>query len=121
MAIFWLAIFKDDWADEMDVEGCAIMTDEVRRLWEERVRKLEDEFVVGLGTNQDITYSDGDDLLTNVSFTQLTEAEAKAYAPLVGTVRAGTGKVFATFGHFPLDREDSSEDLEYCDEDEDDD
>ncbi len=49
--------FHDDWADEMDVEGFFITTQED---WDEKVQTLIEKFPYGLtyvlGTNEDIEY-----------------------------------------------------------------
>lgn len=50
-----LVKFKDNWADEMDIEGFFVTT---REDWENRVTLLKDNFPYGLtygiGTNEDI-------------------------------------------------------------------
>jgi len=85
-----LVKFKDDWADEMDLEGFFITTKED---WENRVTLLKDNFPYGLtysvGTNEEIEYSRPDEILKKYKVQDLSDHDASLLENLFDTGKFG--------------------------------
>ncbi len=88
-----LVKFKDNWADEMDIEGFFITT---REDWEKRVATLKDNFPYGLtytiGTNEEIEYCSPDAILNHYKVIDLCADE---YSCLTNLFKNNHGFGFA--------------------------
>ena len=83
-----LVKWSSNWADEMDIEGFSIMKSEEWESYKKKVRLLKN-FCVYIGTNEEIDYASGEDLLEEIVVRNITPAEEKTLKKLVG----------ANFGH----------------------
>ena len=76
--------WDSNWADEMDIYGFAIMDKEE---WEEYKKYLHDRkggFTLYIGTNEDIEYSNGRELLNEITVTEISDREAGTVEKLFG-------------------------------------
>ena len=85
-----LVIFKDDWADEMDIEGFDILTKEE---WE--YKKLEIEHTVfpqdvGFGTNECNNYDSAQDFLSMFKAVPISDEQEKMFRGIFGNYSFGT-------------------------------
>lgn len=72
-----LVTYKINWADEMDISGFRIMTEEA---WEELKSELtnfDEEFSYCIGTNQDLVFSSGAKLLEKLKSIDITDSQAE--------------------------------------------
>jgi hypothetical protein len=103
--------WDSNWADEMDIYGFSIMN---KSEWEAYKKMLANkgEFYIYVGTNEEIEYSKGQELLNEISVKNITEEESKTIQKFFG----GEGGFTNFLG---LD-EDEDEDEDWEDEDDDD-
>jgi hypothetical protein len=85
-----LVIFKDNWADEMDIEGFDILT---KDQWE--YKKLELEHTqfpqdVGLGTNESNDYESAEQFLAMFKVIPISDEEEKIIKKCFGEYSFGT-------------------------------
>ena len=73
-----------NWADEMDVEGTAIMDKKEWEDYRESVSKIKRSFDIYVGSNEEIEYSNGDALLREITAREMTDEEAKVVSKFVG-------------------------------------
>lgn len=72
----FLVIFRDDWADEIDIRGFEVVE---KDWWEKYQEKFPDKkFSDYVGSNEEIEYSGKKDYFSHFTVTELTEDEAKA-------------------------------------------
>lgn len=102
-----------NWADEMDVEGTAIMDKKDWEDYRETVSKITRRFELYIGTNEEIEYSSGDELLNEITVKPMTDEEAETVRKFVGSESG-----FTQFLGADDYAEDDEDDEEY-DEDED--
>lgn len=89
-----LVQFSDNWADEMDVEGCMIMTDEEYEAYLAAARRafeVRGDVSFCVGSNESIEWGSIHEFERTLFVRQITEEEA--------TVLRTFG--FDDFGHFP--------------------
>lgn len=107
-----LVQWNSNWADEMDVEGFQILTD---REWEtirHSILQRKNSFEIYVGTNEDIEYSNGEELLEEITVTPLTLEEAATIEKFFGDYGGHTAFLDN------IEDEDDDEDWEDDDEDE---
>ena len=85
-----LVIFKDYWADEMEIEGFDILTKEE---WE--YKKLELQHTqfpqeVGLGTNESNDYESAEQFLSMFKAVPISDKEEKIFRGIFGNYHFGT-------------------------------
>ena len=95
---YLLIQYKDNWADEMNVYGFHIMTETAwnffLKLVNEKPDFFENDFTIGVGSNEDISYENKDDLLKHFK----VEEVSKEYSDQ-------TRSLFVLpYGQFPLDQ-----------------
>jgi hypothetical protein len=78
-----LVQWDSNWGDEMDIEGFSILT---KSAWEDYKKMLENKgrFYIYVGTNEEIDYNNGNQLLKEISVKDITEDEAKIIIKLFG-------------------------------------
>ena len=78
-----------NWADEMDIYGFSIMD---KSAWEEYKKKLENKgsFYICVGTNEEIDYNNGEELIKEISVRSISEDEVKTIQKLFGSERGLT-------------------------------
>jgi hypothetical protein len=101
-----------NWADEMDVEGTAIMDKKDWEDYRETVSKINKSFYLYIGTNEEIEYSSGDELLNEITVKPMTDEEADTIRKFVGSESG--------FTQFLGADDYANEDEDYDDEDYDD-
>jgi hypothetical protein len=76
MKTYYLVKFKDNWADEMDLDGFRLMT---MNEWDEFVKNINSlkyfPFEVYFGTNEFIEYRNPEEILNRFQMTPLTADE----------------------------------------------
>lgn len=79
-----LLTWDGNWADEMDISGFAIVSES---RWLKHKSDLENKtnrFYFYVGTNEEIEYSNGKELLREIEVKYVTEDEAKVVNKLFG-------------------------------------
>lgn len=79
-----LVKWDSNWADEMDVEGFIIME---RKAWNEfkaNARKITHPFSICVGTNEEIDYETGKDLLDELTGKDITPEEKSTIKKFFG-------------------------------------
>jgi len=85
-----LVIFDDNWADEMDITGFDILTEEQ---WEYKKLELEHTTFpqdVGFGTNESNIYEDANEFLGNFKTFPISEKEEEVIRKFFGMYHFGT-------------------------------
>jgi hypothetical protein len=67
--------WSTNWADEMDVEGYVMTTKDKSDDWRKKLKQVDYSFSLQIGTNEDIEYSSGEDLISEVVTKNLTDEE----------------------------------------------
>ena len=76
--------WDSNWADEMDVEGFKIVSKSQFEEWSERMKERRG-FNICIGTNEDIEYSNGRELLSEIKVKPISEDEANVIKKFFGT------------------------------------
>lgn len=106
---YYLYEFEDNWDDEMDLAGFAILTEIEKDIALAKIRKeYKKGGSIGFGSNQDNEYDTLSDVMNTISFKKITETEYNVIKKTLGVTFGETG---------PLDTSDLEED-EYGDEEE---
>jgi hypothetical protein len=80
----YLATFSGNYADEFDMsEFMTMKGDEIISIIE-LLKSYEDEIEICFGTNEDLQFEDGDDLLSQISIKEISDAEADVLDRLFG-------------------------------------
>ena len=101
-----------DYADEFDLSEWSTMTVAEFKEIIEHLKSRDDEFEIGFGTNEALSFSNGEDLLSQLSFRKISEQEYDVLDNLFGGSFDGGGGVFERLWEIG--------DEDYDDEDEDD-
>jgi hypothetical protein len=72
MSKFYLVKSDFNWADEMDLEGFAIVTEKEKLEFEELARKVTEEIEFYVGSNEEVRFDNGEDLLDHMTFTEIS-------------------------------------------------
>jgi hypothetical protein len=74
-----LVKYEDNWADEMDIEGFHIVSDEAWQKFLDMVTpELFGSYSFCIGTNEEIEYEDAEDVLSAFEATDISDEDAKA-------------------------------------------
>lgn len=84
---------KDNWADEMDLEGFSIMDSDAWTKRKESISNITESFTICVGTNEDIEYRNGNAFLRRLVVKEITDDEANVIIKYLGD----------SFGHCPID------------------
>lgn len=79
-----LVEWNSNWADEMDVEGWSVLSEEEVSDLKTNLNNREGNFSVYIGTNEDITYSCGKDMLDELTFKEISYDESNVLTKLFG-------------------------------------
>jgi len=79
-----LVQWNSDWADEMDIYGYIVVTKEEADAFKKKAKNTKEPFSVYVGTNEEIDYPDGEALLDELTFQNLTEEECKTIQKFFG-------------------------------------
>ena len=83
-----------NYADEFDMSEWSTMTVAEFKEMIEHLKSRDDEFEIGFGTNEALSFSDGEDLLSQLSFRKISEQEYDVLDKLFGGSFDGCGGVF---------------------------
>jgi len=112
---YYVCTFSDNWADEMDLEGFCLMTEDEK---DEMIKDIKKRFRRGgsicFGTNEDNDYSDADEVLATLSYEQITKAEFDTIARVIGTSFGEQGPMDGSGGNWDDEDEDEDEDTVEC-------
>ena len=107
-----LVKWSDNWADEMDLNGFRIYTESEWKDFRTKLSAYKDGFTICVGTNEDIDYSNGKDLLKKMKVHKLSESDYATISRIFGDVYGEQ----SVFDDSPID-----EDTDWEDEDDEDD
>lgn len=91
--------YDSNWADEMDIDGFTIMSDEGWESWKTDIQKFfkkREYWNYGIGTNEDIEYGSAKEVLKDIKVIDISEDEADIIDKLFFK-----DSVYKTFGYFP--------------------
>lgn len=111
--------WDSNWADEMDISGFTIISEEEAIALKTRLKERKTSFEICVGTNEDIDYSSGSDLLDELTFTKISEDEARIIEKRIGDEYGFTHFMSAIEDWEDEEDDDEWEDNDYVDEDED--
>jgi hypothetical protein len=83
--VYW----STNWADEMDIEGWAIMEEEDWKKYKKDVRLIKNGFSLFVGTNEEIEYSSGSALLKELHSKKISVDEYKVLMKIIGEEEFG--------------------------------
>jgi len=72
MSKLYLAKSDFNWADEMDLLGFTIIDEEAKLEFEKLAKDYEDVIKFYVGTNEEVTFKNGQDVLDHITFTEIT-------------------------------------------------
>lgn len=104
-----------NYADEFDLSEWSTMTVAEFKKMIEHLKSRDDEFEIGFGTNEALSFLGGEDLLSQLSFRKISEQEYDVLDNLFGGSFDGGGGVFERLweiGDEDYDDEDEDEDEE---------
>jgi hypothetical protein len=81
---FVLIRWNTNWADEMDIEGYEIHKKSHYDVWAEHAVNHADSFEICIGTNEEIYYVNGQELLNDLTVISITDKEATTFRKLLG-------------------------------------
>ena len=114
---YYLYEYSANWADEMDVAGFVLLTGLEKDMALASIKKkFRKGGTVYIGTNEEIEYSDSDEVMNDVSITEISKQDYDTISRLFGTSFGETGPC-EDFN----DSDDFDEDYEGDDDDDDDD
>lgn len=76
--------WDSNWADEMDIEGFLIISKTKADNFKKQLKDYDSSFEVYVGTNEDIEYGSGEELLNELTFKSITTEEAKVIKKFFG-------------------------------------
>jgi hypothetical protein len=110
---YYLYKFEDNWADEMDVQGFAVLTEDEKDMAVAQIkRSYKNGGTICFGTNEDNHYNNLTEVMDCVEFEEISQSQYNTLMNLFG-------QSFGELG--PLDIYDLDGDNDDYDEDEDDD
>jgi hypothetical protein len=83
--MYTLVTWSTNWADEMDIEGFKIFKKEDWDKYKAHVALIKHPFDICIGTNEEIDYLNGKQLLSDLTIQHITEAEFDVINKLFGT------------------------------------
>ena len=79
-----LAIFNADYADEFDVSGFELVTEKYWTEFETKCKSVTKKFDIYFGTNECLTFKNGQQLLSQINVTIITREEYITISRLIG-------------------------------------
>jgi hypothetical protein len=76
--------WDSNWADEMDIQGFVIVDAKAAKEFKEQLETIKNEIIIGVGTNEDIEYANGKEMLSDLTFEDLTEDESESIVNVIG-------------------------------------
>jgi hypothetical protein len=100
-----LVKWADNWADEMDLEGFRVYAESEWKEFKTKLSAYKDGFTICVGTNEEIDYTNGKDLLKKMKVIKLS---AEDYAVSERLFDGAYGEQSA-FDNAPIDEPDSDD------------
>jgi len=85
---YFLVKWEGNWADEADFIGFTTMNEENWIQYKNRLEKHEESFEFSVGTNEEVEYENGKELLRDIRITEINENECDVI-----------NKIFGYYGH----------------------
>jgi hypothetical protein len=79
-----LITWNSNWADEMDISGFVITNKKEADNLKKKLQDKKDEFEIYVGSNEEISYSNGRELLSELSFKKISDSESEVISNLIG-------------------------------------
>lgn len=76
--------WDSNWADEMSIDGFIITSKSSADSFKKQLKECKYSFEVYVGTNEDIEYGSGEELLNELTFKKITEEEANVIKKFFG-------------------------------------
>jgi len=76
--------WDSNWADEMDIAGFSIVSEQAAKDLKKKLNERKTSFTICVGTNEDIEYSDGSELLSELSFKKISDEDVKVIRKYIG-------------------------------------
>jgi len=115
--IYYLYTFSDNWADEMDLEGFAILTETQKDAAVANIRRrFKRGGTLSFGTNEDNEYDSLEDVMNCIDFKQISHQEYETIKKVFGSISMGETGPLNTY-NLDEDEDDMEEDemIETCD------
>lgn len=90
-----LVKWSSNWADEMDIQGFSIMKKQEWEHYKKEVIKLKN-FCIYVGTNEEIDYRSGEDLLEEITIKKISPEEERLIKKFIGSKFGNTNFLYAT-------------------------
>ena len=113
----FLVKYSDNWADEMDIDGCVVITEEQYNKIQENLKSFK-PFTFSIGTNEEIEYETLSSLKRKLEFLEIAEEEYSVIEKLELEDMGFAGRLVNwylledNFGMEDWDDEDDEEDEE---------
>lgn len=108
-----LVIWKANWADEMDIEGFKIYTEDDWKAYKGELKAMTKKFTISVGTNEEIDYDCGSELLNQLTVKKISDDETKFIKKMFGDEFG-----FTQFTEAYQEEDDEDYDLEYEEDEE---
>jgi len=72
-----LLIWNSNWSDEMDIDGWVTMDSEDWKSYKKLLKNREEGFTFYVGTNEEMEYENGKELLDEITAKKISDEEAK--------------------------------------------
>ncbi len=79
-----LVTWNGNWADEMDLQGYTIMDKDKAKALQESIENAEYPLEISVGTNEQIEYNDAYEILSEITFSKISEKMADKLTQHVG-------------------------------------
>lgn len=100
-----LVQWDSNWADEMDVSGFVIIVQKEATELKKKLREKKQAFELCIGTNEEIEYENGKELLDELTFTKLKPEEA-------ATLEKHLGDCYGFTNFLDIDEDDEDDESE---------
>lgn len=90
----FLIKFKKDWADEFDVHGIRVLSNEQWNKLKEAIENVKYPLEIYFGTNEDFVFTNSQDTLRELNVTEIEDCEADIFKQHFGN----------KFGWDPIDQ-----------------
>jgi len=114
---YYLYTFNDNWADEMDIEGFAVLSYPEKTIVEENIRrKFKSGGSICFGTNEDNNYDTLEEVLDCITFKEISQTHYDVIKKTIGQTFGQLGPIDSSEFCVLIDEEESEEDDSYEDE-----
>lgn len=97
---YTLIKWSSNWADEMNIEGFVVVSNDNASLLKERILLLKKPLTMGIGTNEEIPFENGKALLHSLTFTKINDEALAFFREFFEDLEEE--RVERSFGHTPF-------------------